>query len=186
MQAQQKELQAQWDSEKQAILRVRGIKKEMDNVRSQMESAERDYDLNKLSELKYGRLPELQKKLQAEEESIAAKGADSQLLKEEVGEEDIAKVVSRWTGIPVTKMLTGEREKLLHLEDVLHERVIGQDEAVKVVSEAILRARAGIKAPERPIGSFIFLGPTGVGKTELAKTLAEALLTLAHSSGLMR
>lgn len=175
MQAQQKELQAQWDSEKQAILRVRGIKKEMDNVRSQMESAERDYDLNKLSELKYGRLPELQKKLQAEEESIAAKGADSQLLKEEVGEEDIAKVVSRWTGIPVTKMLTGEREKLLHLEDVLHERVIGQDEAVKVVSEAILRARAGIKAPERPIGSFIFLGPTGVGKTELAKTLAEAL-----------
>ena len=175
LQAQQKELQAQWDSEKQAILRVRGIKKEMDNVRSQMESAERDYDLNKLSELKYGRLPELQKKLQAEEESIAAKGADSQLLKEEVGEEDIAKVVSRWTGIPVTKMLTGEREKLLHLEDVLHERVIGQDEAVKVVSEAILRARAGIKAPERPIGSFIFLGPTGVGKTELAKTLAEAL-----------
>ena len=175
LQAQQKELQAQWDSEKQAILRVRGIKKEMDNVRSQMESAERDYDLNKLSELKYGRLPELQKKLQAEEESIAAKGSDSQLLKEEVGEEDIAKVVSRWTGIPVTKMLTGEREKLLHLEDVLHERVIGQDEAVKVVSEAILRARAGIKAPERPIGSFIFLGPTGVGKTELAKTLAEAL-----------
>lgn len=175
LQAHQKELQAQWDSEKQAILRVRGIKKEMDNVRSQMESAERDYDLNKLSELKYGRLPELQKKLQAEEESIAAKGADSQLLKEEVGEEDIAKVVSRWTGIPVTKMLTGEREKLLHLEDVLHERVIGQDEAVKVVSEAILRARAGIKAPERPIGSFIFLGPTGVGKTELAKTLAEAL-----------
>ena len=175
LQAQQKELQAQWDSEKQAILRVRGIKKEMDNVRSQMESAERDYDLNKLSELKYGRLPELQKKLQAEEESIAAKGADSQLLKEEVGEEDIAKVVSRWTGIPVTKMLTGEREKLLHLEDVLHERVIGQDEAVTVVSEAILRARAGIKSPDRPIGSFIFLGPTGVGKTELAKTLAEAL-----------
>ena len=172
---EKEDLQAQWDSEKQAILRVRGIKKEMDNVRSQMESAERDYDLNKLSELKYGRLPELQKKLQAEEESIAAKGSDSQLLKEEVGEEDIAKVVSRWTGIPVTKMLTGEREKLLHLEDVLHERVIGQDEAVKVVSEAILRARAGIKAPERPIGSFIFLGPTGVGKTELAKTLAEAL-----------
>ncbi|MDD6164223.1 MAG: AAA family ATPase, partial [Anaerovibrio slackiae] len=175
LQKQQQELQQQWEAEKQAILRVRGIKKEMDAVRSQMESAERDYDLNKLSELKYGRLPELQKKLEAEEAAIAAKSADNQLLKEEVGEEDIARVVSRWTGIPVAKMLTGEREKLLHLEDVLHERVVGQDEAVKVVSEAILRARAGIKAPERPIGSFIFLGPTGVGKTELAKTLAEAL-----------
>ena len=175
LQSQQQELQQQWEAEKQAILRVRGIKKEMDAVRSQMESAERDYDLNKLSELKYGRLPELQKKLEAEEAAIAAKSSDNQLLKEEVGEEDIARVVSRWTGIPVAKMLTGEREKLLHLEDVLHERVVGQDEAVKVVSEAILRARAGIKAPERPIGSFIFLGPTGVGKTELAKTLAEAL-----------
>ena len=108
-----------------------------------------------------------------EEEIAAQKG--SRLLKEEVGEEDIAKVVSRWTGIPLAKMLTGEREKLLHLEDTLHERVVGQDEAVKVVSEAILRARAGIKDPNRPIGSFIFLGPTGVGKTELAKTLAEAL-----------
>ncbi len=175
LQKQQQELQQQWDAEKQSILRVRGIKKEMDLVRSQMEEAERDYDLNRLSELKYGRLPELQKKLAAEEAEIAAKSADTQLLKEEVGEEDIARVVSRWTGIPVTKMLTGEREKLLHLEDVLHERVVGQDEAVKVVSEAILRARAGIKAPERPIGSFIFLGPTGVGKTELAKTLAESL-----------
>ena len=175
LQKHQQELQKQWEAEKQSILRVRGIKKEMDAVRSQMESAERDYDLNKLSELKYGRLPELQKKLEAEEAAIAEKSADNQLLKEEVGEEDIARVISRWTGIPVTKMLTGEREKLLHLEDVLHERVVGQDEAVRVVSEAILRARAGIKAPERPIGSFIFLGPTGVGKTELAKTLAEAL-----------
>ena len=175
LQKQQQELQQQWEAEKQAILRVRGIKQEMDAVRSQMESAERDYDLNRLSELKYGRLPELQKKLEAEEAAIAEKSASNQLLKEEVGEEDIARVVSRWTGIPVAKMLTGEREKLLHLEDVLHERVVGQDEAVKVVSEAILRARAGIKAPERPIGSFIFLGPTGVGKTELAKTLAEAL-----------
>ncbi len=175
LQKHQQELQKQWEAEKQSILRVRGIKKEMDAVRSQMESAERDYDLNKLSELKYGRLPELQKKLAAEEAAIAEKSADNQLLKEEVGEEDIARVISRWTGIPVAKMLTGEREKLLHLEDVLHERVVGQDEAVRVVSEAILRARAGIKAPERPIGSFIFLGPTGVGKTELAKTLAEAL-----------
>ena len=121
------------------------------------------------------KLPELNKQLQQEESVIAAKSKDEQLLKEEVGEEDIAKVVSRWTGIPVAKMMTGEREKLIHLEDVLHERVVGQDEAVKAVSEAILRARAGIKDPNRPIGSFIFLGPTGVGKTELAKTLADAL-----------
>lgn len=175
LQTEQAQLQKKWEGEKQAILRVRGIKKEMDAVKSQMESAERSYDLNKLSELKYGRLPELEKQLKEEEAVIATKSKDSQLLKEEVGEEDIAKVVSRWTGIPVTKMLTGEREKLVHLEDVLHERVIGQDEAVRVVSEAILRARAGIKDPNRPIGSFIFLGPTGVGKTELAKTLAEAL-----------
>ena len=175
LQTEQDELRTKWEGEKQAILRVRAIKKEMDAVKSQMESAERSYDLNKLSELKYGKLPELEKQLKDEEAVIAAKSKDSQLLKEEVGEEDIAKVVSRWTGIPVTKMLTGEREKLVHLEDVLHERVVGQDEAVRVVSEAILRARAGIKDPNRPIGSFIFLGPTGVGKTELAKTLAEAL-----------
>ena len=140
-----------------------------------MEAAERSYDLNRLSELKYGKLPALNKKLKEEEAIIAEKSKDDSLLKEEVGEEDIAKVVSRWTGIPVTKMLTGEREKLIHLEDVLHEHVIGQDEAVQAVSEAILRARAGIKDPNRPIGSFIFLGPTGVGKTELAKTLAEVL-----------
>ncbi|MBE6099120.1 MAG: ATP-dependent chaperone ClpB [Anaerovibrio sp.] len=172
---EQEALQEEWDAEHQAILRIRGIKKEMDVVRSQMEAAERDYDLNRLSELKYGKLPELEKKLQDEEAAIAANQGEHQLLKEEVGEEDIAKVVSRWTGIPVTKMLTGEREKLLHLEDGLHERVVGQDEAVTAVSEAILRARTGIKAPERPIGSFIFLGPTGVGKTELAKALAESL-----------
>ncbi len=169
------ELKGKWEAEKSAILRVRAIKKEIDAVNSQMEAAERSYDLNRLSELKYGKLPELQKKLADEEAAIAAKQKGDTLLKEEVGEEDIAKVVSRWTGIPVTKMLTGEREKLLHLEDVLHERVVGQDEAVKAVAEAILRARAGIKDPNRPIGSFIFLGPTGVGKTELAKTLAEAL-----------
>ena len=175
LQQQENELKAKWEGEKQAILRVRAIKKEIDEVNSQMEEAERAYDLNRMSELKYGKLPELQKKLKEEEAIIAAKSKDEQLLKEEVGEEDIAKVVSRWTGIPVTKMLTGEREKLIHLEDVLHERVVGQDEAVKAVSEAILRARAGIKDPNRPIGSFIFLGPTGVGKTELAKTLAESL-----------
>ena len=175
LQKEEKELRSQWEAEKNAILRVRAIKKEIDGVNSEMEAAERAYDLNRMSELKYGKLPELQKKLKDEEAIIAAKSQDSRLLKEEVGEEDIAQVVSRWTGIPVTKMLTGEREKLLHLEDVLHARVVGQDEAVKAVSEAILRARAGIKDPNRPIGSFIFLGPTGVGKTELAKTLAEAL-----------
>ena len=175
LQRQEQELQAKWEKEKQGILRVRAIKKEIDEVNSQMEAAERAYDLNRLSELKYGRLPQLQKNLQEEERIIADRSQGEQLLKEEVGEEDIAKVVSRWTGIPVAKMLTGEREKLIHLEDVLHERVVGQDEAVKAVSEAILRARAGIKDPNRPIGSFIFLGPTGVGKTELAKTLAEAL-----------
>ena len=174
LQKEQAVLQEKWEGERQAILRVRDIKKEMDLVHSQMESAERDYDLNRLSELKYGRMPELERKL-AEEEARLADNNSDQLLKEEVGEEDIARVVSRWTGIPVTKMLTGEREKLLHLEDVLHERVIGQEEAVTVVSEAILRARAGIKSPDRPIGSFIFLGPTGVGKTELEKTLAEDL-----------
>ena len=174
LQAEEKQLQEKWEHEKNAIVRVRAIKKEIDEVNSQMEAAERAYDLNRLSELKYGKLPELKKKLQEEERSIAERKED-QLLKEEVGEEDIAKVVSRWTGIPVSKMLTGEREKLLHLEDVMHERVVGQDEAVTAVSEAILRARAGIKDPNRPIGSFIFLGPTGVGKTELAKTLAEAL-----------
>ena len=175
LQNEETELKSQWEAEKNAILRVRAIKKEIDGVNSEMEAAERAYDLNRMSELKYGKLPELQKKLKDEEAIIAAKSKDSRLLKEEVGEEDIAQVVSRWTGIPVTKMLTGEREKLLHLEDVLHARVVGQDEAVKAVSEAILRARAGIKDPNRPIGSFIFLGPTGVGKTELAKTLAEAL-----------
>ena len=175
LEAKDKELKDAWEQEKQGILRVRAIKKEIDAVNSEMETAERAYDLNKLSELKYGKLPELQKQLAEQEEEINKKSKDQRLLKEEVGEEDIASVVSRWTGIPVTKMLTGEREKLLHLGAVLHERVVGQDEAVEAVSDAILRARAGIKDPNRPIGSFIFLGPTGVGKTELAKTLAEAL-----------
>ncbi len=175
LEAKDKELKDAWEQEKQGILRVRAIKKEIDAVNSEMETAERAYDLNKLSELKYGKLPELQKQLAEQEAEINKKSKDQRLLKEEVGEEDIASVVSRWTGIPVTKMLTGEREKLLHLPTVLHERVVGQDEAVEAVSDAILRARAGIKDPNRPIGSFIFLGPTGVGKTELAKTLAEAL-----------
>ncbi|MBO4400632.1 MAG: ATP-dependent chaperone ClpB [Selenomonadaceae bacterium] len=175
LQANEKVLRDKWEAEKQSILRVRAIKKEIDDVNTEMAAAERAYDLQKLSELKYGKLPELLKTMQNVEKEIAEHNKGERLLKEEVGEEDIAKVVSRWTGIPVTKMMTGEREKLLHLEDTLHKRVVGQDEAVKVVSEAILRARAGIKDPNRPIGSFIFLGPTGVGKTELAKTLAEAL-----------
>lgn len=168
------ELVKRWDAEKAAIARVREVKKEIDAVRQQMEQAERDYDLNKLAELKYGRLPALQKELS----TLSAKdenGNDNVLLKEEVDEEDIAKVVSTWTGIPVSRLGSGEREKLIHLEEILHQRVVGQDEAVKTVSEAVVRARAGIKDPNRPIGSFIFLGPTGVGKTELAKTLAEVL-----------
>ncbi|MGL5271678.1 MAG: ATP-dependent chaperone ClpB [Selenomonadaceae bacterium] len=175
LQQRESELKAKWESEKQSILRIRAIKKEIDDTKNQMEAAERAYDLNRLSEIKYGRLPELEKQLVESEAAVAAQAKESQMLKEEVGEEDIARVVSRWTGIPVAKMMTGEREKLVHLEDVLHQRVVGQDEAVRVVSEAIIRARAGIKDPNRPIGSFVFLGPTGVGKTELAKTLAEVL-----------
>ena len=175
LQAEEQALRECWEAEKDIITGVQDIKKEIDNLRGEMEIAERNGDLQKASELKYGRLPDLMTKLREKEKTIADRSGETQLLKEEVGEEDIAKVVSRWTGIPVTKMLTGEREKLIHLEDVLHERVIGQDKAVTAVSEAILRARAGIKDPNRPIGSFIFLGPTGVGKTELAKTLAEAL-----------
>ena len=168
------ELVKRWDAEKASIARVREVKKEIDAVKNQMEQAERDYDLNKLAELKYGRLPELQKEL-ANLSKKDENGNDNVMLKEEVDEEDIAKVISTWTGIPVARLGTGEREKLVHLEEILHEHVIGQDEAVKAVSEAVIRARAGIKDPNRPIGSFIFLGPTGVGKTELAKTLAEVL-----------
>ena len=168
------ELVARWDGEKASIARVREVKKEIDSVKQEMEQAERDYDLNKLAELKYGRLPALQKEL-ADLSVKDEKGNDHVLLKEEVDEEDIAKVVSTWTGIPVSRLGSGEREKLVRLEEILHQRVVGQDEAVKAVSEAVVRARAGIKDPNRPIGSFIFLGPTGVGKTELAKTLAEVL-----------
>ena len=168
-------LKAQWQMEKQGITRLRGLKKEIESIRNEMEAAERAYDLNRLAELKYGKLPELEQRLKNEEDRLREKRSHKMLLKEEVDEDDIAKVVSRWTGIPVTRMLTGEREKLARLEDIMHERVIGQDAAVQAVSEAIIRARAGIKDPNRPIGSFVFLGPTGVGKTELAKTLAEVL-----------
>ena len=168
------ELTARWDSEKAAIAKVREVKREIDEVKQEMETAERDYNLNKLAELKYGRLPDLEKKL-AELESGKAGGDGEVLLKEEVDEDDISKVVSTWTGIPVQRLVEGERDKLVHLEEILHKRVVGQDEAIKAVSEAVVRARAGIKDPSRPIGSFIFLGPTGVGKTELANALAEVL-----------
>jgi ATP-dependent Clp protease ATP-binding subunit ClpB len=168
-------LKAQWEGEKQAILRLRGLKKEIEAVKAEMETAERAYDLTHLAELKYGKLPELEARLKNEDESLIKKHDHKVMLKEEVGEDDIAKIVSRWTGIPVSRMLAGEREKLANLENILHTRVVGQNNAVQAVSEAIVRARAGVKDPNRPIGSFIFLGPTGVGKTELAKTLAEVL-----------
>ncbi len=165
----------QWQVEKQAISRVRQLKKEIEETRQEIERAEREYDLNRLAELKYGKLNELERRLKAEEEILAGKQQHGMLLKEEVDEEDIARVVSRWTGIPVSKLMEGEREKLIHMDEELHKRVVGQDEAVKAVADAVLRARAGIKDPNRPIGSFIFLGPTGVGKTELARALAQAL-----------
>ncbi|HUW66077.1 MAG TPA: ATP-dependent chaperone ClpB [Spirochaetia bacterium] len=168
-------MKAQWQLEKQAIGRLRDLKKEIEETKGEMERAERAYDLNRLAELKYGRLNDLDRRLKDEEESLAQKQGYGMLLKEEVDEEDIARVVSRWTGIPVSKLLEGEKEKLVHLDDVLHQRVVGQDEAVQAVADAVLRARAGIKDPQRPIGSFIFLGPTGVGKTELARALAAAL-----------
>ncbi len=168
-------MKAQWQAEKQAISRVRQLKREIEETRQEIERAERDYDLDRLAELKYGRLNDLERRLKAEEGLLASKQKHNMLLKEEVDEEDIARVVSRWTGVPVSKLMEGEKEKLIHLEEELHKRVIGQDEAVRAVADAVLRARAGIKDPNRPIGSFIFLGPTGVGKTELARALAQAL-----------
>jgi len=169
-------LRAQWEAEKGGIGHIRDMKQEIETVRQEIEQAERSYDLNRVAELKYGRLAELEKQLAAAEESSTdAEPAGKRLLKEEVGEEDIAEVVSRWTGVPVAKLVEGEREKLLRLSDHLHQRVIGQDAGVTAVANAVIRARAGIKDPNRPIGSFIFLGPTGVGKTELARALAEFL-----------
>ena len=168
-------MKTQWQTEKQSIQRVRNIKREIDEVRTEIEKAEREYDLNRAAELKYGRLNDLERRLQSEEEHLAGKQKENMLLNEEVSETEIARVVNRWTGIPVSRLLEGEREKLIRLEEILHERVIGQDEAVNAVSDAVLRARSGIKDPNRPVGSFIFLGPTGVGKTELARTLAQAL-----------
>ena len=168
-------MKAQWQVEKQGISRLRQLKKEIEETKQEIEKAEREYNLNRLAELKYGRLNDLERRLKSEEELLAGKQKNGMLLKEEVDEEDIASVVSRWTGIPVSKLMEGEKEKLIHLDEELHKRVIGQDEAVRAVADAVLRARAGIKDPNRPIGSFIFLGPTGVGKTELARALAQAL-----------
>ncbi|HEX6545646.1 MAG TPA: AAA family ATPase, partial [Bryobacteraceae bacterium] len=168
-------LQAQWKSEKEAVQRVRALREQLDEVKVQIAQAERAYDLNKAAELKYGKLIELERQLKAEQERAVNNQGSQRLLKEEVDEEDIAAVVSRWTGIPVSKLLEGEMKKLLALEDELHHRVIGQDEAVTAVAEAVLRARSGLKDPNRPIGSFLFLGPTGVGKTELARALAQFL-----------
>ncbi len=167
-------LKAKWDNEKNAINKVQKLREEIDNVNIEIEKAERSYDLNKAAELKYGKLPQLQKEL-AQEEAIAEEKNRATLLRDKVTEEEIAKIIERWTGIPTSKLMEGEKEKLINLEDILHERVIGQNEAVTKVSEAIMRSRAGIQNPQRPIGSFLFLGPTGVGKTELAKALAETL-----------
>ena len=165
---------AQWDNEKEAIGKVQQLRADLESANAELEKAQREYDLNKAAELQYGKIPALKKALEAEEQ-IAADGKARSLLRDKVTEEEIARIIERWTGIPVAKLMEGEREKLLHLEDILHQRVVGQDEAVRLVSEAILRSRAGIADPDKPIGSFLFLGPTGVGKTELAKTLAEAL-----------
>ena len=165
---------AQWDNEKEAIGKVQQLRADLESANAELEKAQREYDLNKAAELQYGKIPALRKALEAEEQ-IAADSKARSLLRDKVTEEEIARIIERWTGIPVAKLMEGEREKLLHLEDILHQRVVGQDEAVRLVSEAILRSRAGIADPDKPIGSFLFLGPTGVGKTELAKTLAEAL-----------
>ena len=167
-------MKAQWDNEKTAITKVQKLREQIEQVGGEIERAEREYDLNKAAELKYGKLPQLKAELE-KEEKLAEEAQQSSLLRDKVTEEEIAKVVGKWTGIPVAKIMEGEREKLLHMEDILHQNVVGQDEAVRLVSEAILRSRAGISDPNRPIGSFLFLGPTGVGKTQLAKTLPKTL-----------
>ena len=167
-------MKAQWENEKNAIGRVQQLREQLEELNRQIEAAEQRYDLEKAAELKYGRLPELQRRLQAEEQT-AQQGRERNILRDRITDEEIAKIVERWTGIPVARLVQGEREKLLHLDETLHKRVVGQDEAVQAVTQAIQRSRAGIQDPNRPIGFFLFLGPTGVGKTELAKTLAQAL-----------
>ena len=168
-------MRAQWEEEKEAIGKVRQLREVIEQTRHQVEEAQQQYDLNRAAELKHGRLPELERQLREEEERLTADRSGNRLLREEVTEEEVAEIVSRWTGIPVTRLVEGEREKLLRLDEILHQRVVGQEEAVKLVADAVIRARAGIKDPRRPIGSFIFLGPTGVGKTELARALAQTL-----------
>ena len=168
-------MRAQWDAEKKSIHAVQALRGQIEQVRRQVEEAQRQYDLNRAAELVHGRLPELERKLAAQETRLAEKHGAGRLLREEITEEEIAEIVSKWTGIPLARLVEGEREKLLRLDEVLHRRVVGQDEAVGLVADAVIRARSGIKDPRRPTGSFIFLGPTGVGKTELARTLAEAL-----------
>jgi ATP-dependent Clp protease ATP-binding subunit ClpB len=175
LKAQADELKGQWQAEKDSVQRLRGIREQIEQTKIEIEQAERQYDLNRAAELRYGRLAGLERELQADEARLTAEQTRSRLIKEEVDEEDIAEVVSRWTGVPVSKLLEGEIQKLLHLDEELHKRVVGQDEAVTAVSEAVVRARSGLKDPNRPVGSFIFLGPTGVGKTELARALAEFL-----------
>ena len=181
MREQFKEMKAKWENEKNAITKVQKLREEIENVNGLIEIAERSYDLDKLAELKYGKLPELQKDLEHEEKLAEDVYTSNTLLRDKVSDEEIAEIIGRWTGIPVAKLMEGEREKILNLESILHQRVIGQDEAVEKVSEAILRSRAGIANPDRPIGSFLFLGPTGVGKTELAKALAESLFDDEHN-----
>jgi ATP-dependent Clp protease ATP-binding subunit ClpB len=176
-----KAMRAQWETEKEAIKKVQALREEIEKTRYAVEVAERQYDLNRAAELKYGRIADLEQQLKAEDQLLSEKHVGERLLREEVTEEEIAEIISRWTGIPVSRLMEGEREKILRLDEVLHERVIGQNEAVQLVADAVIRARSGIKDPRRPIGSFIFLGPTGVGKTELAKTLAQALFDSEES-----
>jgi len=174
-------MRAQWEAERAALRKVQSLRQEIDQVRHDAELAERDYDLNRAAELRHGRLPELERRLDAEEQQLTTKQGRQRLLREVVTADEIAAIVSRWTGIPVSRLQEGERDKLLRLDEILHQRVVGQDEAVQLVADAIIRARSGIKDPRRPIGSFVFLGPTGVGKTELAKTLAAALFDTADN-----
>jgi len=171
----QMQLQSRWQTEKAAAVKLRELREQIEETKVQIEQAERQYDLNRVAELRYGKLAQLEKQLREQEEQISRRDGQARLSKEEVDEEDIAEVISRWTGVPVTKLLEGEVQKLLHLDEELHHRVIGQDEAVDAVAEAVVRSRSGLADPNRPIGSFIFLGPTGVGKTELARALAEYL-----------